>query len=151
LHGSFGPAGRGSGRPKWSQRQTPEPDGSKDPDQVKAEQQRSDRLPQSVTVPDDAGESGVSANQDASFDQRESALQTGESNRAEKPLWRRAVTADNVSAAGTFGSAINTVAQFSMHATPEGMASLGLMMIGLAAFVLGKVEKHRKEKDDRDN
>jgi hypothetical protein len=123
-----------------------EPDGGKDPDQVKAEQQRSDRLPQSVTVPDDTGGLGVSPNQDASLDARKEPRQSVDENLDKIPPWRRVVTSDNVSLAGTLAGAADTVAQFSMHATPEGIASLGIMTLGLVSLALGKFEKHGKDK-----
>ena len=44
--------------------------------------------------------------------------------------------------------AADTVAQFAMHATPEGVADLGAMVLGLASLGLGKAKKRRKEGHD---
>jgi hypothetical protein len=45
--------------------------------------------------------------------------------QAEHPRWRSAVSSENVGAAGALVGAADTVAQFTMHATPEGVAGLG--------------------------
>ncbi len=63
--------------------------------------------------------------------------------------WRAVVTGENVGAAGTLVGAADTVAQFAMHATPEGMVGLTAMVLGLASLSLAKYEKHRKETHDR--
>jgi hypothetical protein len=58
------------------------------------------------------------------------------------------VSAENFGAAGTLLSAADTITQFAMHATPEGVVGLATTVLGLAALGLGKAEKNRKGKDD---
>ena len=66
--------------------------------------------------------------------------------QAENTRWRHAVSAENAGIAQTFVGAADTVAQFAMHATPEGVVGLGAMVLGLASVGLAKAEKHRKGK-----
>ena len=59
--------------------------------------------------------------------------------------WRRAASAERVGLASTALGATDTVAQFAMHATPEGVVGLGAMVLGVASLGLAKLEKKRKE------
>ncbi len=63
--------------------------------------------------------------------------------------WRAVVTGENVGVAGTLVGAADAVAQFAMHATPEGVVGLSAVVLGLASLSLAKYEKHRKETHDR--
>jgi hypothetical protein len=80
---------------------------------------------------------------------RKGNRQSSDAKREEDTRWRRAVSSENVGIAGTFVGAADTVAQFAMHATPEGVVGLGAMVLGLASVGLAKAEKHRKENHDR--
>jgi hypothetical protein len=96
-----------------------------------------------------ADESDATRHQDASLDERAGTRQGNDAKRDEQTRWRRAVSSDNVGIAGTLVGAADTVAQFAMHATPEGMVGLGAMALGLASVGLAKAEKRRKENHDR--
>jgi hypothetical protein len=68
------------------------------------------------------------------------------SRDAEPSRWRRIATSENAGIASTLVGAADTVAQFGMHATPEGVVGLGATVLGLTALGLATVEKMRKEK-----
>lgn len=94
---------------------------------------------------------GATPPQDASLDAREGSDHGTDAKQAEQaghPRWRRVVSADNIGAAQTLIGAGDTVAQFVMHATPDGIVGLGTVTLGLTAFGLAKFEKHRKGRSD---
>lgn len=108
---------------------------------------RLDRIEQLLASPD--RQPGTSPDQDASLAAHEGTRQVNDAKNAEHAehtRWRRAVSAENVGAAGTLVGAADTMAHFAMHAAPEGMVGLGAMVLGLASLGLAKAEKHRKGK-----
>jgi hypothetical protein len=108
-----------------------------------------DRRPGDASAPErGADEPGTSQRQDASRTERRSTDRETDINAAEPSRWRRVVSAENFGAAGTLLSAADTITQFAMHATPEGVVGLATTVLGLAALGLGKAEKNRKGKDD---
>lgn len=90
----------------------------------------------------------ASQGQDVSRSSHKGSDQESNLNDAERSRWRRAITAENVGAAGTLVSATETITQFAMHATPDGIVGLATTLLGLAAVGLAKTEKNRKGKDD---
>jgi hypothetical protein len=60
--------------------------------------------------------------------------------------WRRAASAENVAIASGVAGVADTLAQFAMHASPEGVVGLGAAVLGLASLGLAKLEKKRTEK-----
>jgi hypothetical protein len=125
---------------------TSEADASKDPDKVKAAQQRSDRPPQGTNDPD-SGADGNRPDQGTLLEDHEETGQ-GTDEKNEEKSRRRIVTSDRVSAIAVAAGAINTAAEFGLHATPEGAIGLGVLAIGLIAKGLGKLEKRGKGKND---
>jgi hypothetical protein len=125
-------------------------DGEADPDGVSAEQ-RGDRLRKRSSEPEFRPDDSAEGAQDqgAVLGGYEGTEQRAETKKTELPQWRRLMTSDNITAAGTVSGAVNTVAMFAMHATPDGAVSAGLTVFGLAALVVGKIEKHRKDKHGR--
>jgi hypothetical protein len=112
-----------------------------------------DRQPQGTDPPEDgADQPGTTRVPDAkspTIADHKGTRQENDAKRAElteATRWRRAVSSENVGIAGTLVGAADTVAQFAMHATPEGVAGLGAMVLGLASLGLAKAEKHRKGK-----
>src|SRR5487761_973248 len=69
--------------------------------------------------------------------------QGADSKEAESTRWRRVASAENIGIAGSLAGAADTVSQFAMHATPEGMVGLGATILGLASLGLAKAEKKR--------
>jgi hypothetical protein len=64
---------------------------------------------------------------------------------------QRAVTVASIGIFQTLVGAVDTVAQFSMHATPDGAVGLGIMALGLIQLGLGKIDQRREGKNDRQN
>jgi hypothetical protein len=77
---------------------------------------------------------------------REDTSQGINADDARRHGWRRITSAENVSLAGTVVGAADTVAQFAMHASPEGVVGLGATILGVAATFLSKAEKNKAEK-----
>jgi hypothetical protein len=83
--------------------------------------------------------------QDVAISEHKTTPESRDVRDAEGPRWRRMSSAENVGLASTALSAADTVAQFTMHATPEGVVGLGAMVLGVASVGLAKLEKKRKE------
>lgn len=77
---------------------------------------------------------------------REDTSQGINADDARRHGWRRITSAENVSLAGTVVGAADTVAQFAMHASPEGVVGLSATILGVAATFLSKAEKNKGEK-----
>lgn len=75
---------------------------------------------------------------------REATDAARDTKEAEKTRWRRIASAENVGIASAVAGAADTLAQFAMHATPEGVVGLGATVLGLASLGLAKVEEKRK-------
>lgn len=124
------------------------------PDAVKAEQ-RGDRPRQGVKDPErGAEEQDRLAEQSALLGGNEAADQRSDArhddvDEAKVPRWRRVATSENVNAVGTVVGAANTAAMFAVHATPDGVVSLGLTVLGVAGLAMSKIEKPRKDKNER--
>lgn len=112
-----------------------------------------DRPPEGTDKPEQGTDPpGASPRQDAALAERKGTYQKTDPKRADETRgarWRAVVTGENVQAAGTLVGAADTVAQFAMHATPEGVVGLGAMVLGVAGLGLAQIEKHRKERHDR--
>lgn len=108
-----------------------------------------DRRPQGVAL-SERGAAGAEAprDQDAALARREGANEESTIKDAESSRWRRLVTSDNASAAGTLLGAAETVTQFAMHATVDGVAGLAVTILGVAALGLAKAEKKKGKNDD---
>jgi hypothetical protein len=122
-----------------------EADTGKDPDKVKAAQQRSDRPPQGTKDPD-TGADGNPPERGTLLEGHEATDQEAAAKRTPVSRIRRAVTSDRVGAIAVAAGAVNTAAEFGLHATPDGAIGLTILGIGLAAKGLGKLEKRGKEK-----
>jgi hypothetical protein len=84
--------------------------------------------------------------QDAAIAEHEGSRQTADTKDAHRLTWRRVASADNFGIASTALGAADTVTQFAMHATPEGMVALGSMAFGLASLGMAKLEKRKENK-----
>jgi hypothetical protein len=122
-------------------------------DRIEQQLAGADRQPESTDPPEQGtDQSGLSQLADAALDERESTSQEADPKVAEATRgsrWRAVVAGENVQAAGTLVGAADTVAQFAMHATPEGVVGLGAMVLGVAGLGIAKYEQHRKERHDR--
>jgi hypothetical protein len=78
--------------------------------------------------------------------EHEGTRQASDAKDVDRLTWRRSASAENVGLASTVVGAADTVAQFAMHATPEGVVGLGAMALTLASLALAKAEKKRKGK-----
>jgi hypothetical protein len=75
-------------------------------------------------------------------------VRSGADTRDDKPArWRRIASSENIGLAGTVVGAADTVAQFVMHATPEGMVGLSATVLGAAATLMSMAEKHKDGKE----
>ena len=86
----------------------------------------------------------------ATMVEREGTNRGADGKDAEQAAWRRITSSENVGIAGTLVGAADTVAQFAMHATPEGMVGLGAMVLSLASLGLAKAEKMKAEKKQKE-
>lgn len=107
--------------------------------------QRSDMAPEHV--PDDPA---IGQAQEAALEQRDNSRRGSDERNAEPSRWRQLVTSERVSAVGTVANAVNAATLFGMHASPEGMASLGMAVLSLGGLGLAKIEKRRKDKKEKD-
>jgi hypothetical protein len=77
-------------------------------------------------------------------------VRSGADTKDDKPArWRRIASSENIGLAGTVVGAADTVAQFAMHATPEGMVGLSATVLGVAATLMSMAEKHKDGKEKR--
>jgi hypothetical protein len=83
--------------------------------------------------------------QDTAISEHKASGETRDARDADNTRWRRITSAENVGVASTVLGAADTVAQFAMHATPEGIVGLGAMVLGVTAVGLAKLEKKRKD------
>jgi len=83
--------------------------------------------------------------QDTAISEHKASGETRDARDADNTRWRRITSAENVGVASTVLGAADTVAQFAMHATSEGIVGLGAMVLGVAAVGLAKLEKKRKD------
>jgi len=83
--------------------------------------------------------------QEAAITEHEGTRPAADTKDAHRLTWRRAASAENVGLASTALGAADTVTQFAMHATAEGVIGLGAMVLGGASVGLAKLEKKRKE------
>jgi hypothetical protein len=75
-------------------------------------------------------------------------VRSGADTKDDKPArWRRIASSENIGLAGTVVGAADTVAQFVMHATPEGMVGLSATVLGVAATLMSMAEKHKDGKE----
>jgi hypothetical protein len=65
---------------------------------------------------------------------------------AEHHGWRHLTSTENVGLAGAVVGATDVVAQFAMHASPEGMIGLTAAAISVAAAYMAKWDKKKEEK-----
>jgi hypothetical protein len=125
-------------------------------DRIEQQLAGADRQPEGTGSPEHgADQPGAMRDPDAkspTIAERKGTIQENSLERAEVTKaspWRAVVSGENVGVAGTLVGAADTVAQFAMHATPEGVVGLSAMVLGLASLGLARVEKHRKESNDR--
>ena len=82
----------------------------------------------------------------AEIAERNDSKEGADSKDAEPSRWRRMTSAENVGIAGTAVGAADTLAQFTMHATPEGVVGVSATILGLIATGLAKVEQNKAKK-----
>jgi hypothetical protein len=82
----------------------------------------------------------------AEIAERNDSKEGADSKDAEPSRWRRMTSAENVGIAGTVVGAADTLAQFTMHATPEGVVGVSATILGLIATGLAKVEQNKAKK-----
>jgi len=98
---------------------------------------------QSADPPDTSQVQGATS---PTIAERKASDQGSDTSDAERAWWRRAASSENVGLAGGLVGAAQTMADFTMNATPEGIVTLGATALGLASAMMARAEKKRKGK-----
>jgi septal ring factor EnvC (AmiA/AmiB activator) len=99
-----------------------------------------------ATVDQQGAHDAVGAKYGQAIAEREDSREGMDTSDARHHGWRRATSSENLGLANTVAGAADTVAQFAMHATPEGIVSLGLTALGVAVTLRARAEKNAEKK-----
>jgi hypothetical protein len=113
----------------------------------------SEKNPDDANVQERGDKSVTSADQqrsqDGSISERENSDERKGTKEAERSRWRRVTSSESLGLVNTFGGAVQTVGEFAVHATPEGMVGLGLTAVGVAQLLRARAEKKAERKGKR--
>ena len=115
----------------------------KRPDDASAHEHGSDKP--TVTLDQQGARDAVSAKYEQAIAEREDSREGMDTSDARHHGWRRVTSSESLGLANTVAGAADTVAQFAMHATPEGVVSLGLTALGIAVTLKARAEKNAEK------
>ena len=88
----------------------------------------------------------ASAERGRAMAEREASHERKDAKEAERSRWRRVTSSESLGLIGTLGGAAQTVGEFAVHASPEGMLGLGLTALGVAQVLRARAEKKAESK-----